>query len=220
MTSPTGPEPSNWIQDLIKSPPFPEAVNTLLRRAFKSPELFPEMPVTVIKGEVAALNAAVNAVKLEFNAFDPIKILGIQDRYDEMIQNVFRSKERKEEVRAQKPENLLAEIKGIKTRLAVVEKDLKGPPPISQMRGSIKAKADRDWATRKFNALEGSKNPRKDLPKTKGSAGPVPSTRQLQQQERQLRATIASFVRLVKGATPELASLSREINKIERELKK
>lgn len=171
-----------------------------------------------VEGMVA--NIAANAVKAEFNFFDPIKLFGLQDFYDEALMNRFRSEERKKELQDQKPENLLKEIRESQRLLTKVKNEVDGLPDFPEMRKDIDKKADLSSVNRRFDKLHGSSNPRDDIPKVRGKAGPVPSLRQLQQQELQLRKTIAHFVRVVKGAVPEAAALSDEMAEIERQLKK
>ncbi|MDQ1038758.1 chromosome segregation ATPase [Streptomyces sp. V3I8] len=83
-----------------------------------------QTPISGLKSELAGLNLAVNGLKAEFNVFDPVKIFGIQDRYDAMLQNLFRSDGRKKELKEQEPENLLKEIRAVKGAVARLKQDL------------------------------------------------------------------------------------------------
>ncbi|MDO0931917.1 hypothetical protein QQY66_09550 [Streptomyces sp. DG2A-72] len=224
MATPPPPNPIEQLQQRISA----------LEKEASKPILLKFIEVTTAEKVALALgpgkvegvvaNIAVNAVKAEFNFFDPIKMLGLQDRYDEFILNRFRSEEERKQVKDQKPENLLAEankakeeIARAKNRLATVEERLDKPRSIGDMRKDISA--NRAWAKQQFDQLRGKKNPREDLARVKGSA-PFPSVHRLQQQEQQLRKTIAQFVRVVKGAVPETAALADEMAAIERQLKK
>ncbi|MFE3852153.1 hypothetical protein ACFXPN_13530 [Streptomyces griseorubiginosus] len=184
-----------------------------------------QVPISGFKEEVAGLNAAVNGIKAEFNVFDPVKLFGLQDKYDEWFLNRFRSEEKRKEARDQKPENLLAEVNKAKeeiakakNRLTTLEGRLDKPKSLSELRKDVTE--NHAWAKDQIKDLRGrKKNPRDDIPSVRRNT-PDPNLRQLHQQERQLRATIAHFVRVVKGAVPEAAALSREMAHIERELKK
>lgn len=224
-TPPSSPSPVEQLQQRISD----------LEKAASKPILLKFIEVTTeekvalalgsgkVEGMVA--NIAANAVKAEFNFFDPVKLFGLQDKYDEWFLNRFRSEEKRKEARDQKPENLLAEanrakeeITKAKNRLTALEDRLNKPKSLSEVRKDISA--NHAWAQNQIKDLRGrKKNPRDDIPSVRRNT-PDPSLRQLHQQERQLRSTIANFVRVVKGAIPESAALAEEMARIERQLKK
>ncbi len=114
----------------------------------------------------------------------------------------------------------MKEIKDTQNLLTKVKKEVAGLPNFTKMRTDIDKKADLESVNRRIDKMHGSSNPRDDIPKVRGKTGPVPNLRQLQQQELQLRKTIAQFVRVVEGAVPEVAALSHEMAEIDRQLKK
>lgn len=215
--TPAQPNPIEQLQQRISA--LEQAASKPILLKFIEVTTEEKVALAVGSGKVEGMvaNIAANAVKAEFNFFDPIKLLGLQDRYDEWLLNKFRSEEAKKKVKDEKPENLLAEIKKAGNRMASLEERLNKSRSIEDMRKDITA--NRAWAKQRFDSLTGKKNPRDDLPPVRRSA-PVPSLRQLQQQELQLRKTITHFVNVVKGAVPEVAALSKEMAAIDRQLKK
>jgi hypothetical protein len=220
-TPPAQPSPIEQLQQRISA--LEQAASKPILLKFIEVTTEEKVAMALGSGKVEGMfaNIAANVVKAEFNLFDPVKMFGLQDKYDELIMNRFRSEERRQEVRDQKPENLLAEakkakdeIEKAKNRLAALENTVDKPRNLRKV-----VNENRTWAQQQINQLRGKKNPRDDLPPVRRST-PDPSLRQLHQQERQLRATIAHFVRVVKGAVPESAALSEEMAKIERQLKK
>ncbi|WP_430378973.1 hypothetical protein [Streptomyces sp. B1-3] len=168
-------------------------------------------------------NFAANVVKAEFNFFDPIKIFGIQDRYDEWLLGKMRLLRKKMGGRDRKPEKPLPqeeitkdEIKRVKNRLNTIEDALRSPRTLSSLHKAVAE--NRRWAEGEFKALKGEKHPPKKSPKSRRSDA-IPSVRQLERQEQQLRNTIRQFVHVVKGAIPESAALAREMARIEQQLK-
>ncbi|WP_159002180.1 hypothetical protein [Streptomyces sp. NRRL B-3229] len=220
MASLLDPQIPSWLPEFIESPSFAQAVVTHVRRAI-TPEWVTPMPITGLKTEVAGLNLAVNGIKAEFNAFDPIKILGLQDRYDQIFQDlVLRFKKADHRTVDLQPENLLTKIRETQNALNKVKRDVAGLPNFSKMQAEIDEKADLKSVNRRIDKIHGSSNPRDDIPKVRGKVGPVPSLRQLQQQELQLRKAISDFVRVVKGAVPQTAALAEEMARIDRQLNK
>ncbi|MFF7951323.1 hypothetical protein [Streptomyces griseorubiginosus] len=195
-----------------------------------SRKMFPQVPISGFKEEIAGLNAAVNVAKAEFNVFDPIKIFRIQDKYDEWLLsriNLLKDKvpllRKKKDTGDQKPEKPLTqegitkdEIKRAKIRINLLEERLNKPPTISDMRRDIST--NRKWAENKFRVLAGEKHGREAPPKGR-KLDAIPNVRQLERQEQQLRNTIKQFVRVVKGAIPESAALAKEMARIEQQLK-
>ncbi|MFF4786771.1 hypothetical protein ACFY3E_36315 [Streptomyces griseorubiginosus] len=191
--------------------------------ALISRKMFAQVPISGFKEEIAGLNAAVNGVKAEFNFFDPIKIFGIQDKYDDWLQKKFRSMVKKKEGGDQKPEKPLTqeeitkdEIKRAKNRLAAIEEALRSPATLSSLHKAVGE--NRRWTVDQINQLKGKKHPPKNPPKGRRS-DPIPSVRQLERQEQQLRNTIKRFVGVVKGAIPESAAFAKEMARIEQQLK-
>ncbi|MET8076251.1 hypothetical protein [Streptomyces sp. NPDC005303] len=249
MTSPPDPRKiPDWVQGFIDSQMFRTAVDARVQslkssvdqqigelrskvdelkadaEAAISRKLHAQVPVSGFKEEIAGLNAAVNGIKAEFNVFDPVKIFGIQDKYDEWLLKKVRSLGKKKEAGDQKPEKPLTqeeitkdEIKRAKNRLQALEERLNKPPTLDKLRKDISA--NRTWAEGQFKELRGKKHAPDAPPKGRKSDA-VPSVRQLQRQEQQLRKTIAQFVRVVKGAIPESAALAQEMANIERQLKR
>ncbi|MFI1355399.1 hypothetical protein ACH4TV_17780 [Streptomyces sp. NPDC020898] len=206
-------------------------------------DMVAQVPISGLKGEVAGLNAAVNGIKAEVNLFDPIKLLGIQDRIDAFWKDrllaargkTVRSKDLDPEKLLEKIEALeddtipklskdvsamQTQVDGAHTKANGISKNLGIKPDLPEMRKDLaKLEKHAAWAKNRINALGGSKDPAKDH-KMSRRAPSMPSVHQLERQEEQLRKAILKFVRLVESAAPEMKSFSSQINKIERELQR
>ncbi|MFF7523842.1 hypothetical protein [Streptomyces pseudovenezuelae] len=222
-TPPTPPSPVEQLQQRISD----------LEKAASKPILLNFIEVTTEKKVALALgsgkvegmagNIAVNALKAEFNVLDPIKIFGIQDKYDEWLLSKVNLLRKKMGAKDQKPEKPLTqeeinkdEIKRAKFRIKLLEERLNKPPSIADMRRDIST--NRKWAENRFRALAGEKHGREAPPKGR-KLDAIPNVRQLERQEQQLRNTIKQFVRVVKGAIPESEALAKELARIEQRLK-
>ncbi|MFD5401270.1 hypothetical protein [Streptomyces griseorubiginosus] len=248
MTSPPDPRRiPDWVQGFLESPTFTTAVDKSVQSlkssvdqqvsglqkqvdkikadadAAFSRNWQAQVPISASKEEIAGLNAAVNGIKAEFNVFDPIKIFGIQDKYDDWLLSKMHLLRKKMGVGDRKPEKPLTqeeitkdEIKRAKNRLAAIEEALRSPATLSSLHKAVGT--NRRWTEDQFKQLKGAKHPPKNPPKGRRSDA-IPSVRQLERQEQQLRNTIKQFVGVVKGAIPESAAFAKEMARIEQQLK-
>lgn len=113
------------------------------------------------------------------------------------------------------------QVDGAHVKANKIRELLNREPDLPRMRKDlVKLEKSAAWAKNRIEKLTGSKDSATDQTKKRQGGKDIPNVHQLERQEKQLRATIVRFVRLVELAAPEMKSFSSQISAIERELQR
>ncbi|WP_210574673.1 hypothetical protein [Streptomyces sp. GESEQ-4] len=113
------------------------------------------------------------------------------------------------------------QVDGAHAKANKIRELLNQEPGLPRMRRDlVKLEKSAAWAKNRIEKLTGSKDAATDQTKKRQGGKDIPNVQQLERQEKQLRATIVRFVRLVELAAPEMKSFSSQISGIERELQR
>ncbi|WP_328441385.1 hypothetical protein OHA71_39570 [Streptomyces sp. NBC_00444] len=161
--------------------------------------------------QLKALNLAgpADTKKAIMDMVDPVNML-------KRIRDLEEEKATKKSVGAMQQQVDGAHVKANKMREL-----LNLEPGLPRMRRDlVKLEKSAAWAKNRIEKLTGSKDAATDQTKKRQGGKDIPNVHQLERQEKQLRATIVRFVRLVELAAPEMKSFSSQISAIERELQR
>jgi hypothetical protein len=161
--------------------------------------------------QLKALNLAgqTDTKKAVMDMVDPVNML-------KRIRDLEEEKATKKSVGA-----MQQQVDGAHVKANKIRELLNQEPGLPRMRRDL-VKLDKSaaWAKNRIEKLTGSKDAATDQTKKRQGGKDIPNVQQLERQEKQLRATIVRFVRLVELAAPEMKSFSSQISAIERELQR